>query len=216
MPLNVEPVAISDDLDRSIGIVVCIPSFRRPQHLRLTLDSLADQHTDRRFAVVIVENDSEKCEGVAVAQDVLAGGRVAGLCLIEPRQGNCYAINAAFETALATFDAASYFLMIDDDEIAAPDWLERMVAAAERTRADLIGGPVKPHFDDAGKRSLRRHPAFRPAYDVSGPVPMIYGCGNCLIRGGCSTRCPIQSLICASIFSAAETPISSCAAAKLA
>ena len=176
-----EIVAISDDLDRSIGIVVCIPSFRRPQHLRLTLDSLADQHTDRRFAVVIVENDSEKCEGVAVAQDVLAGGRVAGLCLIEPRQGNCYAINAAFETALATFDAASYFLMIDDDEIAAPDWLERMVAAAERTRADLIGGPVKPHFDDAGKRSLRRHPAFRPAYDVSGPVLMIYGCGNCLI-----------------------------------
>ena len=28
---------------------------------------------------------------------------------------------------------------------------------------------------------LRRHPAFRPAYDISGPVPVIYGCGNCLI-----------------------------------
>ncbi len=181
MPLNFEPVAMSDNLDRSIGIVVCIPSFRRPRHLRLTLDSLADQLTDRRFAVVIVENDAEKRESVAVARDVLACDRVAGLCVVEPRQGNCYAINAAFETALTTFPAASHFLMIDDDEIASPDWLERMVAAAERTCADLIGGPVQPHFDDAGKLSLRRHPAFRPAYDASGPVPIIYGCGNCLI-----------------------------------
>ena len=29
---------------------------------------------------------------------------------------------------------------------------------------------------------MRRHPAFAPAYDTSGPVPVIYGCGNCLIR----------------------------------
>ncbi len=32
------------------------------------------------------------------------------------------------------------------------------------------------------KGGLRRHPAFYPAYEVSGAVPLIYGCGNCLIR----------------------------------
>ena len=101
--------------------------------------------------------------------------------LVEPRQGNCHAINAAFETALTTFPAATKLLMIDDDEIASPDWLERMVSAAEATGADLVGGPVLPDFDDEMKRGLRRHPAFRPAYDESGPVPIIYGCGNCLI-----------------------------------
>ncbi len=72
--------------------------------------------------------------------------------------------------------------MIDDDEIASPDWLELMVSAAETTGADVVGGPVLPNFDDALKRGLRRHPAFAPAYDSSGPVPVIYGCGNCLIR----------------------------------
>jgi hypothetical protein len=56
-----------------------------------------------------------------------------------------------------------------------------MVRSAELTGADLVGGPVQPHFDDVGKRGLRRHPAFRPAYEFSGPVPIIYGCGNCLI-----------------------------------
>jgi GT2 family glycosyltransferase len=173
--------ATSRSLDPSIGIVVCIPCFRRPQHLRLTLESLANQRTDRRFAVVIVENDALRCESVPVATEFLRAGRFPGLCVVEPRQGNCHAINAAFETALATFPAAANLLMIDDDEIASPDWLERMVSVAETSDADVVGGPVLPNFDDDRKRGLGRHPAFRPAYDQSGAVPIIYGSGNCLI-----------------------------------
>ncbi|THD65991.1 MAG: glycosyltransferase family 2 protein [Bradyrhizobium sp.] len=174
-------VAASASLDRSVGIVVCIPCFRRPQHLRRTLESLAVQRTGRRFAVVMVENDAMGCDSVPVAAEFLQAGRLSGLCAVEPRQGNCHAINAAFETAQAMFPAATNFLMIDDDEVASPDWLEHMVRAAETTSADLVGGPVFPNFDDDSKRGLRRHPAFWPAYDESGPVPVIYGCGNCLI-----------------------------------
>src|SRR5882757_6404496 len=166
-------VAVSPSLDTSIPTVVCIPCFRRPEHLRLTLESLANQRTDRRFAVVTVDNDALACGSVPVAAEFLASGKFPGLCVVEPRQGNCQAINAAFESALATFPAAVNFLMIDDDEIASPDWLERMISAAETTGADIVGGPVRPHFDDARKRGLRRHPAFAPAYAASGPVPVI-------------------------------------------
>jgi GT2 family glycosyltransferase len=183
-----EVAATSGPLDPGIEIVVCIPSFRRPQHLRLTLQSLANQQTDRRFALVVVENDSVRRESVPVAIEFFRTGNIPGLCVVEPRQGNCHAINAAFETALATFQAATKFLMIDDDEIASPQWLERMVDAAESTGADLVGGPVLPDFDDDLKRGLRRHPAFRPAYEKSGPVPIIYGCGNCLITRGVFER----------------------------
>src|SRR3979490_2683205 len=86
--------ANSASLDSSIEIVVCIPSFRRPQHLRLTLESLANQRTDRRFAVVVVENDALRRESVPVAIEFFWTGNIPGLCLVEPRQGNCHAINA--------------------------------------------------------------------------------------------------------------------------
>ena len=175
-------VALSPALDPMIDIVVCIPCFRRPHHLRRTLESLASQRTSRRFAVVTVENDASKSESVSVATEYLMSGKLAGLCVIEPRQGNCHAINAAFETALQMFPEAASLLMIDDDEIASSDWLERMLATAEATGAEIVGGPVFPEFDDARKRGLGRHPAFAPAYETSGPVPVIYGCGNCLIR----------------------------------
>jgi GT2 family glycosyltransferase len=173
--------AMSPSLDPTIGIVVCIPCFRRPDHLRQTLQSLVDQRTDRRFAVVMVENDASACGSVPVASEFLRNGKLSGLCVVEPRQGNCQAINAAFETAQAMFPEAADFLMIDDDEIASPDWLEQMVRAAEATGADVVGAPVLQLLAEA-KRGLQRHPAFRPAYDASGPVPVIYGCGNCLIR----------------------------------
>jgi GT2 family glycosyltransferase len=175
-------VATSRSLDQSIATVVCIPSFRRPQHLRRTLESLANQRTGRAFAVVIVENDAMACQSVPVAAEFLRAGKFPGLCVVEPRQGNCHAINAAFETALATFPVAVNFLMIDDDEIASPDWLELMVCTAETTGADVVGGPVLQNFDNDMKRGLKRHPAFLPAYDTTGAVPIIYGCGNCLIR----------------------------------
>ncbi|MEO8136636.1 MAG: glycosyltransferase [Betaproteobacteria bacterium] len=180
--------AASPALDTSIAVVVCIPCFRRPRHLRLTLQSLASQRTGRSFAVVMVDNDADGRESLAVATDVFQRGMLRGLCVVEPRQGNCQAINAAFETALAHFSAAKYVLMIDDDEIASPDWLERMLHAAEATGADVVGGPVWPDFDDCQSRELRHHPAFRPAYDKSGPVPVIYGCGNCLITRSVLTR----------------------------
>src|ERR1700724_943120 len=85
-------VATSRSLDPSIATVICIPCFRRPQHLRLTLESLAGQRTDRRFAVVIVENDAVGRESVPVAVEFLEADRFAGLCVVEPRQGNCHAI----------------------------------------------------------------------------------------------------------------------------
>jgi len=175
-------VATSLSLDPTTAIVVCVPCFRRPEHLRQTLQSLAGQRTDRRFAVVMVENDASACGSAPVASEFLRDEKFAGLCVVEPRQGNCQAINAAFETAQSLFPGAVHFLMIDDDEIASPTWLELMVRAAEATGADVVGGPVMQRFDDETKRGLQRHPAFRPAYDASGPVPIIYGCGNCLIK----------------------------------
>ena len=70
--------AISPALDPTIGIVVCIPCFRRPDHLRKTLQSLVDQRTDRRFAVVMVENDASACGSVPVANEFLRAGKLAG------------------------------------------------------------------------------------------------------------------------------------------
>lgn len=165
----------------AIDVVVCIPTFRRPDGLRATLDALGRQSFARPFAVVVAENEAIERRGAAVAQACFDEGRLAGRCVVELRQGNVFAINAAFAAALETYPDARFVLMMDDDEVAAPTWLARMVAAAERSGAGIVGGPVMPRLAAGTRPGLARHPAFLPAYAASGPVPIIYGSGNCLI-----------------------------------
>jgi len=183
-----EVVVTSPGFGQPVDCVVCVPAFRRPEHLRMTLASIVGQATSRRFAIVVVENDAQGRGSATAAMGSLARCDRPWLCVVEPNQGNCHAINAAFETARAAFPRARCFLMIDDDEIAAPTWLEQMVLAAETTGADIVGGPVVPDFASAANEGLGQHPAFRPAYNRSGPVPVIYGSGNCLITRGVFER----------------------------
>src|SRR6202034_1627400 len=60
-------------------------------------------------------------------------------------------------------------------------WLTELVATASQHNADIVGGPVLPVFDDP-THWLARSGIFAPTRYASGPVPMIYGAGNMLIR----------------------------------
>jgi GT2 family glycosyltransferase len=178
-----EPVATSPGLDRdNIEIAVVMPTFRRPEHVVLTLRSLAVQSIDRPFAVVVVENEADGREGAAAAAQVLDEGGLRGMVVVEPRQGNCNAYNAGFSAALASFPRLTHVAIIDDDEIATPDWLAHLYVAAEETGADIVGGPQIPQFEDGeGERRFAAHPVFRPAHAASGEAKLITSTGNCLI-----------------------------------
>ena len=162
--------------------VICIPTFRRPGGLRRTLESLAAQVGTDRFTVVVVENDAERLEGKAVADAIFASRALDGLCVVEPSQGNCSAINTAFRTALESFPTAEFFLMIDDDEEASPRWLAGMIETARLSGADLVGGPVVRRFEGDASSSLQKHPLFHSTITRSGEVASLHGTGNCLIR----------------------------------
>ncbi len=162
--------------------VVCVATCRRPDMLRRTLQSLVDQTGAIRFAVVVVDNDPSGMAGAPIADAFFSDGLLEGLCVVEAQPGNCRACNRAFEEARRRFASASYVLMIDDDEVADPEWIGRMIAAARDHGVDIVGGPVVPHFADGAPEALACHPVYWPAYGVSGFVPMIYGSGNFLIR----------------------------------
>jgi GT2 family glycosyltransferase len=167
--------------DKSISVAVVVPTFKRPDHLRRTLASLTAQTTTAAFAVVVVENHAPGLEGARAAAAVLEEATRDGVVIVEPRQGNCNAYNAGFRFALETFPALTHVAIIDDDEIATPEWLERMLASAEEG-ADVVGGPQIPVFEDpVGARRFAMHPVFRSAHGETGAAAMITSTGNCLI-----------------------------------
>ncbi|MCG6113966.1 MAG: glycosyltransferase family 2 protein [Mesorhizobium sp.] len=166
----------------AIECVVVVPTFRRPDHLLATLRSILAQNTSRRFAVIVVENEAEKREGLSAARPLFEADEITGLCIVAHERGNCCAYNAGWATALETFPNFRHLLSIDDDELADPHWMERMCATAETLQADIVGGPQVPVFSAPEHARWAGHPVFSPPHDRTGRVEALYSSGNLLLQ----------------------------------
>lgn len=165
----------------TVEAVVTLPTFKRPKQVLETLASLKAQRTERRFAVVVMENEAEACEGAGAVLPLFESGEMPGLVIIAHQRGNCSAYNAGWQTAILQFPNFKHLLVIDDDEIAEPDWLERMCKAAETLGADIVGGPQVPVFADPSHARWAEHPVFAPPYRETRRVPALYSSGNLLV-----------------------------------
>lgn len=106
-----------------ISAVVCTHS--RVEYLVEALRSLTRQTLDsERFEILVVDNRSND-ETASVVRD-LASKQANLSYLFEPELGLSHARNLGWRTARAPFVA-----YLDDDAVAAPDWLERIILAFE-------------------------------------------------------------------------------------
>ncbi|TCD16568.1 glycosyltransferase family 2 protein [Oricola cellulosilytica] len=166
----------------AVEIAVTVPTFRRPDHLLRTLDSLRAQKTSRPFAVIVMENDAEGGAGAEAAAPRFQSGADNGLVVIAHERGNCHAYNAGWFTAFTLFPNLRYLAVIDDDEIADPNWIEQLCATSERLDCALVGGPQIAVFEGDVRGDWQTHPVFTPHHNETGPVPVIYSSGNLLVR----------------------------------
>ncbi len=185
---TVEVVAESGPPSAATQAAICVPTYRRPDLLAKTVASLTAQQARWPFSIVIVDNDGTGREGAALAKAMLERGDFHGAVLVEPRQGNCKAYNAAWSHVVSRMPHVPYICGIDDDEEADPGWLAALVECAGRTGAGIVGGPVTPVFSDGSLDYLKQHPVFRSHYQADGPVPQLYSSANYLIRASVLER----------------------------
>lgn len=166
----------------AVDVVVTVPTFRRPDHLIRTLDSIAAQETGLRLATIVIENEAEERAGATAAAPKFAEGTYRGLVIVAHQRGNCHAYNAGWFTALTRFTNLRHLAVIDDDEIAPTGWIAGLSATSKMHDAALVGGPQWPVFGGEPNRRWTSHPVFVPHYRDTGPVPALYSSGNLLIR----------------------------------
>ena len=87
----------------SVELVVIIPTFKRPDHLKTTLQSVISQKLDHSFAVVVMDNHPEGSAGAVAAQQTLSGSGISSCVVLANRRGNCAAYNAGIHTALRSY-----------------------------------------------------------------------------------------------------------------
>jgi succinoglycan biosynthesis protein ExoM len=164
-------------------VFVCVPTFRRPEGLRKLLTHLEQSTYTGMIEVVVVDNDTENRAGAAVVGEMSSTYRFPLSCFYEPRRGHTYAYNRAFVTACRAVPPPDYVAVLDDDEYPHPNWLSELIRVVKTYDADIVGGPVFPVFETP-EHWLARSGLYTPTRYKTGPVSMIYGAGNMLIRRG--------------------------------
>jgi glycosyltransferase involved in cell wall biosynthesis len=106
------------------------------------LEAFAKLEIDDTIAptIVVVDNDPDGSARPAVDGAVLPWRLVS---VIEAERGIPFARNRAVAEAAG----CDFVAFIDDDEIPERSWLAELVAAQQRTGADVVTGPVLPVFE---------------------------------------------------------------------
>lgn len=126
-----------------LRVSVCICAFNAADRIGLVLEALGAQ-TDctARWDVVVVDNASrdETAEVVAKGIAEFVPGRAR--CVLEPQPGLMYARRAATNEARGEFIA-----FLDDDNIPAPDYIERLLdVLCAHPHVGMFGGRVWPEW----------------------------------------------------------------------
>lgn len=111
-------------------VSIVVPVYNTEKYLKRCLDSLVQQ-TLREIEIVIVDDGSK--EACALLCDELAGTDDRIKVVHKINGGLGYARNTGMETA-----TGEYVGFVDSDDYIAPDMYEKLYAAAEKYKADLV------------------------------------------------------------------------------
>jgi len=125
---------------RTLTIVIC--TFNRAAILKECIESLMPQLSEEfsdRVEILIVDNNSDDDTKETVRQ--FKTSKIA--YVFEPTQGLSYARNTGYKNANSEWVA-----YLDDDALAAHDWLARIFWLIENTDFEAFGGAFDPWYRD--------------------------------------------------------------------
>ncbi|MEI4234893.1 glycosyltransferase family 2 protein [Roseovarius sp. D22-M7] len=151
-------------------VAVTLCTFRRPE-VADTLRSLFAQQLPEGLHLKIIVADNDVAPSGRTAVEAAAAGAPWPVTHIHaPDRNISIARNAGLEAA----GEADWIAFLDDDEVAEPDWIARLIGCASRTGADAVFGPAIAEYGPETPAWIRmrdyhsNHPATNAGAVITG------------------------------------------------
>ncbi len=161
-------------------VAICIITYQRLAGLKRLLEGLNQLTFERcepsSLEVVVVNNHPDT--PVKALCDHLPF-RWTLKCCVEPRRGISFARNKAIECVSPESDFVAF---IDDDEVPDPRWLDELLFVQKTCAADVVSGPVRPHFEQPVPNWILQGRFFERTQYPTGTILNAAATNNVLIR----------------------------------
>ncbi|HZZ30147.1 MAG TPA: glycosyltransferase family 2 protein [Pirellulales bacterium] len=133
-------------------ISIILPTYNRCEMLRGALECLLHQETNDQFTyeIIVVDNASSDATKTVV-EEVAATSPVPVRYFYQTIPGDGATRNCGIAHA-----QGMWLAFVDDDELAAPDWLRQLFQAAQETASPIVGGAVHLNLPEETLAQLSR------------------------------------------------------------
>lgn len=163
-------------------VAVCVITCQRPEGLERLIDGLDKLTFDKcetpDLEIVVVDNDPNG-SACAFCESIRSELRWPLRCYVEPRRGIPYARSKVVACAM---ENADFIASLDDDEVPEPLWLDDLLYAQQQYNADVVAGPVLPHFDEPVPSWVVEGKFFERRRHPTGSLLKVAATNNALIR----------------------------------
>jgi succinoglycan biosynthesis protein ExoM len=168
-------------------VAICIGTFKRPELLRELLTGISlltfCREPAPQIEIIVVDNDPQR-----TAQPVCSFTQLHWPLKYFVEEGR--GITHVRNRAVAEAGAVDFIAFLDDDEVPTPHWLDELLSAQRRFRADVVTGPVLPKFaPDAPQWASASRLFHRPSFST-GQSLEICSTNNVLVRSEVFLRVP--------------------------
>ena len=157
---------------------ICVATYKRPYLLNNLLISLQALKLKPEWALTIIVVDNDYRQTAKTIVDKYRSEKsIDILYLVEPKKGISQARNKALESARADF-----ICFIDDDEVAAKDWLVNLLDCLCKYNADAVFGRVEKLLPDNTPAWVKNNGLYVHPNIATGTILKYGGTGNVLLK----------------------------------
>ncbi len=156
-------------------ISVCVCTFKRPHVLQTIRSVLAQEGICHRTIEIVVVDDDPKWSAESIVEAIASTAPRPVYYVRSGARNVAAARNACLDAAWG-----SWIAFIDDDEIAEPDWLSRLIAAQLDHGADVVKGFVRAVYPLGTPDWVKIADPYTRDYGPTGTQPKRLATGNVL------------------------------------